>query len=296
MKANKASMIWATKNYKGKGYGYDINSAYPNILADQKFLFPIKKGVFKKLTQKEFNNLPYLEYGIYRCKISGINDKLMRKNPDNYYTHYCLNRAKELGYKIVLINDNQPNFLSYAGKTNKVNGDTAFKQYVKELYELKEKFSDNTELKQIFKDPLNIIWGALCEKVKFKKLSNEKSNIVTVIKHDKVISMVPLCNGEYFLINGQTDNQTFNTPFARLGPFLLARMRVMISKIIEPHLKSIVRVHTDGIISKNELTFKKTNNKTINSVKIGNKLGDLKYEGCFENIYIKHVNKVIGYK
>ena len=68
----------------------------------------------------------------------------------------------------------------------------------------------------------------------------------------------------------------------------------MTSRIIEPYIDSIVRVHTDGFISTEQLSFEKTNNKTIDSVKIGTGLGDLKYEGYCENIHIKHMNKVIG--
>ena len=59
------------------------------------FLFPIDEGEFKKLSNDEFNNLPFYQYGIYRCNIIG-NNKQFKKNKNCYYTHIDLNEAKRL--------------------------------------------------------------------------------------------------------------------------------------------------------------------------------------------------------
>src|SRR5690606_24452009 len=60
--AMKGPLVWATK-YKGDCYEYDVVSMYPSIMRDQKFSVPIKAGIFKKLTQDEFDNAKYYEYG-----------------------------------------------------------------------------------------------------------------------------------------------------------------------------------------------------------------------------------------
>ena len=64
-KASFGSMIWVEKGYKGERYSYDINSAFSAIIANQKFMFPIKKGIFRKITELEFQNMKYFEYGMY---------------------------------------------------------------------------------------------------------------------------------------------------------------------------------------------------------------------------------------
>jgi hypothetical protein len=144
----------------GEGNEYDINSAYPNIYMKQNFLIPLKERGFKTITQQEFEEMKskYFKYGIYRCRIIGADERLFDINYKNYYTHFDLTRAKELGYKIELLNESL-NFLSYDGKDKKINGCHLFEKFVKELVEMKEEYPE-------FKDPLkrllNSIWGVLC--------------------------------------------------------------------------------------------------------------------------------------
>lgn len=289
-KGNNGSLMWAKKGYKGEGYCYDINSEFPAILASQKFLIPIKAGVFKKMTKEEFDNLTYFEYGIYRAKVYNSDYRLFRNKNNNYYTHFDLTRAKELNYEIELIVDGHNNLLSYADKNSKINGNIIFEEFVKELYKLKAEFHD---IRNIFKKPLNIIWGALCERIQFKKMHS----VDEVCDVDgEVISLTPIGSyddPQHYISRTHKVGEVFNTPFARLGPFLLARARAMISRIIEPHINTIVRVHTDGFISTKELTFSRTNKKTIDSVKIGTHLGDLKYEGYCNSLHIMNVNRII---
>jgi len=50
--------------------------------------------------------------------IKRIDTRLFRENPNEFYTHYDLMRAKELGYKIRLIEDDDlPNVLIYLPHT-----------------------------------------------------------------------------------------------------------------------------------------------------------------------------------
>jgi hypothetical protein len=59
-------------------------------------------------------------------------------------------------------------------------------------------------------------------------------------------------------------------------PFLISKGRKIISDIIKPHEKICIKCHTDGIILSEE----------PKGIKYGNKLGDLVFEGYFENIKI----------
>jgi hypothetical protein len=115
-KTNLGGLMWAKKDYMGEGYEYDINSSYPSIYMRQNFSIPIKVGDFKTITKTEFDEMrsKYFKYGIYRCKIIGADERLFSINYNNFYTHFDLTRAKELGYQIELLNES-PNFLSYEG-------------------------------------------------------------------------------------------------------------------------------------------------------------------------------------
>jgi len=57
------------------------------------------------------------------------------------------------------------------------------------------------------------------------------------------------------------------------------------SKLVEPHLKHLVRIRTDGFFSTKELTFEKTSN-TMDSLEIGTEMGNIKH------IYHKYVKKL----
>ena len=139
IKSKQGALIFA-EPYKGSGYKLDIVSSYPSIM-NSGFTFPIKEGEFKNLTKDEFNNLPFYQYGIYRCTITGYN-KQFRKNVQNdYYTHIDLTEAKRLKLKINLIVDNQPNFLHYS-RDKLLTGTELFGQYINELFELKNRSID----------------------------------------------------------------------------------------------------------------------------------------------------------
>jgi hypothetical protein len=68
------------------------------------------------------------------------------------------------------------------------------------------------------------------------------------------------------------------------------------SRIIEKDIDKIVRVYIDGIISCQQLKFKKDNLKRLDNIKLGTDLGDMKYEGYHPNIHIHNYQKVDGLK
>lgn len=283
-KSSNSGLMFHKKGTYKKLYGYDIVSEYPTIMSDFKFSFPIKQGKFKKLTQKEFNEMKYFDCGIYRAKIHIKDYLLMKENKDNYYTHITLSRAKELGYKIEIIDDNEANFLHY-DKNTRIDSRTVFGKYINELIQLKK--AGIKEVKLL----LNIIWGALCEKDLHHQFV-KKNEQVEIKEGYLVHDIVSKRNGKYKLTTLNYD-QYYKTNFARLGPFLTARGRAMISRIMEPHIDYIVRCHTDGFLSTKPLEFKKKNTYSIDNVKIGTDIGDLKYEGYLEDVTIKDLNNII---
>jgi hypothetical protein len=85
-----------------------------------------------------------------------VNPFIFRPNEKNYYTHIDVNFAKELNYDMEIIEDGQPNFLSYEGCL--INGAKLFKPFVDYLYQFK-----HIGYKTI-KVYLNSLWGFLCKK------------------------------------------------------------------------------------------------------------------------------------
>jgi len=203
------------------------------------------------------------------------------------YVHYDLERARELGYQIKLIDDGSANFLSYGGPNMRVSR-TAFKEIVYELYEHKKKYGKQY---LIFKVILLLLWGVLCERNKTSKFIFKEDNYDVPLDM-KCISMKRI--GKNLSIKMINMNNQFSTGFARLGPFLASRVRCMMSRVIEKDIDNIVRVYIDGIISTQELKFKKENARRLDNVKISTDLGDLKYEGYNPNIHIHNRQRVDG--
>ena len=262
------------EEYTGVAHKFDIVSAYSSIM-NSKMLFPINEGEFKKLTEEEFINLEFYQYGIYRCNISG-NNKQFRKNKLNYYTHIDLNEAKRLNLKIKLIVDSEPNFLYYS-RDKLLTGTELFGQYVDHLYELK------TKKIKISKLILNILWGKLSQtKIKKNIINNEKMIIID----DDIKSIMPYMNSDNIRINTYKKSDQYVSGWARIAPFIMSKGREKIGKIINIFGNdNIVRCHTDGIISK----------IYPNNVELGENLGSLKFEESSNNITIHNCNSVLGF-
>jgi len=71
-------------------------------------------------------------------------------------------------------------------------------------------------------------------------------------------------------------NNLYKYSYARIMPFLISKARKIISKIIQPYEQICIRCHTDGVIFKEE----------PKGIKYGENLGDLVFEGYFQNIKI----------
>lgn len=276
MNASSGALVFNRHGYKGSAYKYDITSFYPHMMGNSKFNFmlPIKRGEFKKITQEQFDS-EFVKYGIYRCRIEKSNDKdiqkLFRWNCTNYYTNYDLNFAKAHNLKVTMIIDEEPNLLYYS-PDKCIRNFEIFGDFVKYLFELKT--TGTSEAKSV----LNTLWGALCQNNQFTMLLDDELTEQPELPEDSTIGrVVPISDTrtkvEYF-----KTHKYFETDFARIKPFLLARGRQEVRKYIEPHLDNIIRCHTDGWLSKVPIKYK-----------FGTDLGDMKYEGKCEQLEIVHM-------
>jgi hypothetical protein len=295
-KAMKGGMIWADE-YEGEAYQYDICSMYMAIMKEQHFSVPIRRGTFKKLTKEEFNNKEYFEYGIYRVMIfntppgveqgfsrCSTNPKLFRINTNHYYTHYDLAKAKEEGYKMELIEDNQPNALIY-GATQRVNGNIIFKEFVELIFSLKKKGIAQAKLIG------NSLWGAMCQKNEISVIT--ETDMIIKIKEDRTLTKIETIDENSLRAKFVKNAFYYESNFARIGPFITAFARRMIANIIKPHLQYVKRIHTDGFISTKKLEFNKKG-RSMSCVKEGNNIGNIKYEGYCKFVKIVNCNTILG--
>ena len=270
--ATTGSLIWGHQ-YNGDVYKYDIKSHYPHLMTS-KGKFPIKRGSFEKLKELP---LDYYRYGIYRVIIHPSEDeninKLFRFSYNDYYTHTSLEHAKKLNLKIELINDNEPNYLYYS-PDKLISFEEVFKPYVMYLFNLKNQGANKA------KDILNRLWGRLGEYDRSKKYDEKEINI----NEDEEITELRPCNKNenVNLIKTNKINKPYKTNYARLIPFLKAMDRKKMSEHMFEYRNNIHQILTDGFLC----------DKLIHS-KIDVKLGELKYEGKFENITIKNCSKVV---
>lgn len=268
-----------SEKYEGPGYKYDVKSMYPSIYRSTN-KFPVKRGEFRTLTDKEFNEMKYYQFGIYKCKIYRSDDnntnKLFKFNKLHYYPHTSLEHAKSLNLKIELIQDDKPNNLYYE-REKLIGFNEVFTEYTNFLFSLKEKKVPKAKLL------LNIIWGALTQIQKINHIIRE--NTTTYINEDeKIISIFPdKKNEDIIIVKTYNQNNIYTTNFGRLQPFILARGRFMISEIMKPIKDKIIRCHTDGFIS-----------TTDKDIKHGSKIGDLVFEGFCDNCEVINCNQVKG--
>lgn len=260
------ALIRANK-YNGPAFKYDVVSMYPSLLKDSRFIFPIKRGEFKILD--EFPDI--VQTGIYRAEIEYNKEKeeMFRYNKLNYYTHFDIRFAQSIGLEATLIQDGTPNALIYS-RDKCINSNQVFGEYVDFLFKLKKEGMKSA------KPILNIIWGALCE-YKTKNKTTKPGEILEITGDSYIRSLIPL-DDERVLLKLYESKRVYATNYARLGPFLLARGRMMIGQIIAPYINDVIRTHTDGFLVKKE----------IKSKLIGEDIGQLKYEGYSENCVVKN--------
>jgi hypothetical protein len=271
--ATTGSLIWGEK-FEGNVYKYDVKSHYPYIMMS-KNKFPLKRGEFIKLDT--IDNIEHFQFGIYRVIIEPSENehinKLFRFSFNNYYTHISLEHARKLGLIMTLIIDDEPNFLFYS-RDKLITFEEVFKPYVMFLFDLKNKNVNKA------KDIMNRLWGKLGEYDRSKKYDDKDININ---EDEEIIELRPCNKNENInLIKTNKINKPYKYNYARLIPFIKSIDRKYICEIIYDHKENIHQILTDGFLS----------DKLIHSNE-DVKIGELKYEGLYENVIIKNCAKVI---
>jgi hypothetical protein len=267
------SLIWGEK-FEGNVYKYDVKSHYPYIMIS-KNKFPIKRGEFIKLNS--IDDIKYFQFGIYRVRIEPSDNKhinkLFRFSFNNYYTHISLEHARKLGLTMTLIIDDEPNFLFYS-RDKLITFEEVFKPYVMFLFDLKNKNVNKA------KDIMNRLWGKLGEYDRSKKYDDKDISI----KEDEEIKELRPCNKneDINLIKVNKINKPYKYNYARLIPFIKSIDRKYMCDIMYDYKDNIHQILTDGFLS----------DKHIHS-NTDVKIGELKYEGLYQNVIIKNCAKVI---
>jgi hypothetical protein len=270
-KAFSGGLHYSNKGYEGQAYSYDMNSMYLYCMSSLHFLIPTKKGVFKYIPQKKFKDLPFYQYGIYRCNILGEHP-FFKMNKKNFYTHYDLTLCKELDIKVEIIEDGQSNCIIY--EKDKINGNKMFEAYAKYMYDLKKRGLP-------VKPFISSLWGYLTQKRKFYMME-EKDKPIEINEPSVVMDCIYEVDGKAKV--KLTDfNTLFTTKYARIGPFLTAYARLTIARIAKQHITSIVKINTDSVTSTKDLST---------YLIIDNELGHFKIEHQGQ-CKIIHSNKAI---
>ena len=259
------------EKYEGVGYEADVNSYYAKLMSSSSS-FPIKKGTFETISDEEFAEMKYFKFGIYQTKIEKSDDENINKlfdfNEKNYYTFISMTRAKELGLKMQMIQHNAPNFLFYPPEA-RIRYDHAFKNYMQYLFTLKRITKQSPELisplaRDILKKLITTIWGRLCEK-KRRKATISKDNLLDSDLDIKLIRSTRISDEEDHL-EYYVKNDTFSTPYCRIGVFLTDLGRTTMSKTIQPFIGDVVRCICDCFICK----------KPIEGLPVSEKMGEFK--------------------
>lgn len=291
-RASYKANIYAEK-YTGPGYKYDFCSMYPSSMANARTRFPVKRGTFKNITDAEFEVYAKAErddsfsdtpYGFYRCKIESTDPKVFVENPNyDYYSHIDVKLAFSLNIPVKLHKfENEPNALVYtADKLS--SGNMMFGNFVSLLFQLKQKAPKGSKLGYIIKQILNCLWGKLSQQCSVPiRVDTRKVDVIDISDDKEIVSILPV--SEHVInIKVVSNRKYFETNFARIKPFVLAYGRNRLSKYIEPYKDDIVRIHTDGFISKTDLKIE--SDKT---------LGNVVYEGHCSNVAVQNCNDVEG--
>ena len=266
MHASCGALIFADK-YKGPAYKYDIKSHYPAIMSHKLMFFPVKEGSFNRIFDEDLKER--MPYGIYRCEIEETSNpsilKQFRYNKKNHYTHIDLQTAYILKLKVRMITDNQPNQLMYK-RSDLVTGRQLYGEFVDYLFNLKNK--GVTKAKEI----LNYLWGSLGEKRTTKYIIRDDREDIYDIPVGNNIRYITPINDDDVKVEYYQYDAVYVTNYERIAPFLIARGRQRIQKVMAPYIEHVVRTHTDDLIV----------NKDIDIV-TGDQMGDLEYKGYCPN-------------
>lgn len=260
----------------GKLHKYDYCSKYPDIMRSSN-TFPIKRGEFL-IADDETKNKPYLPKGIFRCEVAQ-GSTLFVYNKYNYYTNSELNCAKHiLNLKFTFIEDGQPNFLYYA-KDKCIKMSELFGPFVDQVFPLKQQGVE------VAKAVLTFPWGSVCEKYKakhYKKCDSDNKKKSISIGDSEYVKCIKTISDDYIKVETTDVKVLYKGEFPRLLPFITSIGREHIYTLLHDKMDHVKLILTDGFLVTDTL-FPKIK-------KQGAELGQLVYEGYYENLKIGNVN------
>jgi hypothetical protein len=240
----------------------------------------MKAGILKTVTDDDVSSAEYLEFGRYKCKITekdggklvGKNKKLFMINQSNLYTHEELDYAKHLGLKITM-SSKENNFLHYP-RSHCLTGSQIFSGYINFLYKLK--MSGVSEVKPL----LTQLHSTLSRENKAEYVCEILDGETFIPKSDGVVEKIIPIGGNMYQITLEVE-KAFKTDFARLGPFMMSKARLMMAKVVEPVVDNVHYSHTDSVIS--DIPLHEFQNAPELYKKDKGTLGEFRYEGCTDD-------------
>lgn len=277
-KAFMGGLMYAEKGNYSNTTCYDQNSMYSHYMGSNKFMVPYKQGVFSKVLNSDQK---FYSYGIYRANIESHDESYSKyfrfNNKYDLYTHYDLNHALKLGFTVELIQDDEANALIYL-EDKRTYGHNAYGKTIKYLFDLKSKVGYAKRI-------LSCLWGSMVEKN--KKLVVVRPDEDEIIELDDDAIIQSLIRNDLGCVKAQYLNasEIFKTNYARVGCFLTSYCRFQMSTFIRSNFENenVLRIHTDGVIVKDE----KLNHKLLS-----NDMGSFKIEdeGCCNIINVNVIN------
>lgn len=254
-------------------YGYDLKSAYPSIMQQNKFMIPTKSG--KEYTIKHLPDV--LKHGYYKVKIISNHPhikKIFRFNTIDLYTNYHINFVrKNMGrYDFTIELLQQENNCYLYEDDDLQSGNTLFKNWYDTLIDAKTKYPKNKMAKHL----LSSAWGTL-----------SKSNSITIEDKDDSLIDIDDYISKPDIITEKTQIKLKEKPFTyniRLKPFLKASINCIMANIMiqcDESLQSITYVNTDGFSTTLPLQYD-----------IKNLMPDPKYTGLVQYTNIHNIKKL----
>jgi hypothetical protein len=276
--ASKKAVMWDSKSTDIEHYEYDFNAYYPSLM--------IKMGSTWPSTEGEYLHIDKIEealYGIYKCKIDTSHLSEMEKaflpysESSNHWTHHDIKIALALKCEIKM--EEGTNFLKY--KIRK-HGNTLFKEYFKNAFELKQKYPKNV----IVKAHLNMLWGALCQEENKIIITESSKTPIEIHANRRSSNIRVIDNGETTQVQlTKLNKPKFKYGEARMKPFLLALSRYdMFKTVTEAKGKpKILRMWVDSITYDRE-------NKLLNTL-LKDGCGGLKFKHKTTDDHVKQIEK-----
>lgn len=268
VEANKGGVHYAKEGVYKHCTDYDINMMYQYFLSHNNFTFPMRKPDFVgAITTDELREKKYLQYGLYKCAIQKGSIWIPEKYAEEYswFPHYILMIALNEKLDIKMCDDGEANIILYTH--SRVNGNIAFGEFTKRLYDIKQKAKD-TEYEEDAKLLTSCFWGYFGSKKKHHKTIGE-DEAFDEDDYD-ILEERPLDNGGYRLTYiDKVEKLKF--AYARISTFLTGYCRYQFYTLLQKNgisNDSIVVLNTDGCVLKNRIR--------LNDDLIGNEAGKFK--------------------